>query len=496
MFKKMKFIKKWTAIALSGILLKRETDAIAAATGSMRVKLRRALSTVMVAIAATVTIAFASAPPSWAGSTRVWQPLAVSELGSKPAYLDQVIDLIDQDGNRLIDVFKDIHQHPELRFEEDRTADIVARQLEDFGYEVKTGIGETGVVGILENGDGPTVMFRADMDANAVQEETDLEYASVVPDVMHACGHDAHVTWMLGLAKLMAAPEMKDAWQGTLILVAQPAEEIIQGAQAMVDDGLYEEYGVPIPDFLLAAHTAPGPTGYVANIPGTRMAGTNLIEVTFYGIGGHGSNPQLTKDPIVMTAAAIMQYQAIVARAIDPQEAAVITVGSVQAGIDANVIPEESLLKINLRWFSEAVEKTMLTGIKQINESIARAYGMPEDRLPEMQIISEGTPLVNDEEIIEKINPPLVHLLGAENLILDMPPTTGSEDAHLLKGENEEILLDYAFIGIADPDLFEEAIAKGQSVPFSNHNPNFQVDLDAIPLGAKVVSVMTLAAFN
>ena len=493
MFEKIKFLKQWTAIALSDTP-KLDPDAIAGATSSMLAKLKSWLATAMLAIAVTMTIAFAIASPSWAIPTRAWQSPAVSKPRSRPAYLDRVIDLIDRDSSSLIDVFKDIHQHPELGFEETRTAAIVADQLNGLGYEVKTGIGKTGVVGILENGDGPIVMVRADMDSNSVQEKTGLEYASKVEGLMHACGHDAHVTWMLGLAKLMV--EMEDAWHGTLVLVGQPAEEIIQGAKAMVDDGLYDQYGVPIPDILLAAHTAPGPTGYVANVPGTRMAGTNQIEVTFHGIGGHGSNPHLTKDPIVMTAAAIMQYQAIVSRAIDPQEAAVITVGSVQAGIDANVIPAESLLKINLRWFSEAVKDTMIAGIQQINESIARAYGMPEDQLPEMKFLSESTPLVNDEEMVEKINPPLVHLLGAGNLILDMPPTTGSEDAHLLKGKNEGVLFDYVVIGIADPDLFGEAIAAGLSVPFSNHNPNFQVDLNAIPLGAKVVSVMTLAAFN
>ncbi|NEP85906.1 MAG: amidohydrolase [Okeania sp. SIO2C2] len=466
----------------------------------MLTRLKPWLSTVMVAIVATIAVALASTSPSWAGQIGVRMSPATSQPGEKPAYIGKVIELVDEYSDELIETFKDIHRHPELGFEEEQTAAIVAAELEELGYEVKKDIAETGVVGILENGEGPTVMFRADMDANAVEEETDLDYASEVPGVMHACGHDAHTTWMLGLAKLMK--DMESYWSGTLVLVAQPAEELIEGAQAMIDDGLYEPedeggYDVPVPQFLLAAHTAPGPTGYVANLPGTRMAGTNQFDVTFKGIGGHGSTPELAKDPIVMTAAAIMEYQAIVSRAISPLEAAVITVGSVQAGIDPNVIPETSLLRINLRWFSEEVKDTMIAGIKRINESIAYAYGLREDLFPEIEYGGESTPLVNDEELVEKINPHLEELLGGEDwLISDMPPSTGSEDVHLLKGDNDEIEVDFAFIGIADPALFEAAIAEGKSVPFANHNPEFQVDLDAIPLGAKIVSVMTLATFN
>jgi amidohydrolase len=416
----------------------------------------------------------------------------------KPAYLDRIVSLVDQDRDRLVTIFKDIHQNPELGFMETRTAAIVAKELKALGYEVKTDIGKTGVVGILRNGDGPKVMFRADMDANAVAEVTGLPYASTkrvlrnseeVP-VMHACGHDAHTTWMLGLAKAMAA--LKSEWKGTLILVGQPDEEGIEGAKAMVADGLYTRQGVPVPDYLLVLHTAPGPTGLLANVGGTRMAGTDTLDVVFKGVGGHGSSPQFAKDPVVMTAHAITQYQTIVARGIDPQEAAVITVGSVQAGQDNNVIPGESLLKINLRWFNPAVPETMIKGIRSVNEAIARAYGMPEDQLPTITFKGSSTPLINDKALVERLNVQLVNLVGQKALIDDFPATTGSEDAHLLKGDNQEIQLDYAFVGIADPTLFAKAQAEGKMVPFSNHNANFQVDLNAVPFGAKVASVMAM----
>ena len=250
------------------------------------------------------------------------------------------------------------------------------------------GIGKTGVVGILENGDGPTVMYRADMDCNSVKEVTGLAYASTktvkiadgseVP-VMHACGHDAHITWLLGIAKVMA--EMKKAWSGTLVLVAQPAEESIEGARAMVDDGMYEK-GVPEPDYLFGMHTAPLSTGTVNFEKGPRMAGTDQLDVTFYGIGGHGSSPHLAKDPVLMAATAVVQYQFIVSRAINPLNAAVLTVGSIQAGSDNNVIPASALVKINLRWYKESDRDLMFKAIERINKSIAMTYNMPQDLYP------------------------------------------------------------------------------------------------------------------
>ncbi|MBF2025599.1 MAG: amidohydrolase [Oscillatoriales cyanobacterium C42_A2020_001] len=417
----------------------------------------------------------------------------------KPTYLDRLIAAIDQDSDRLINIFKDIHQHPELQFNETRTAAIVAKELQALGYEVKTGIGKTGVVGILKNGDGPKVMYRADMDALPVEETTGLPYASTkratLPDgteayVMHACGHDSHTTWMLGLAKAMVA--LKADWKGTLILVGQPAEEGVAGARAMVEDGLYTRHGVPVPDYLLGMHSAPGSTGFIASAPGPRMAGSDPIDIVFKGVGGHGSSPHLAKDPILMAANAIIQYQAIVARAIDPQEAAVITVGSFQAGEANNVIPEEALLKLSLRSFKSDVRETMLKGIRSVNASIARAYGMPEDQLPTLITKGGSPPLVNDQEVIDRLNPQFASLVGANKLIAEFPGTTGSEDVHLLKGDNKNIQFGFVFVGVADPALFAKALAEGKKVPFSNHNPNFQVDLNAIPFGTKVAAVMTM----
>ncbi|QYO67619.1 amidohydrolase [Leptolyngbya sp. 7M] len=440
-----------------------------------------------------IAIPFIASPAAQAQQTFTGTP------AEKPAYFDRLLSVIDQDGNRLINLFKDIHQNPELAFMETRTAEIVAKELRALGYEVKTGIAQTGVVGILRNGDGPTLMYRADMDALPVEETTGLPYASTtravnddgeeVP-VMHACGHDAHTIWLLGLAKAMV--ELKSDWNGTLVLVAQPAEEGVRGAKAMVADGLYTTHGVPVPDYLLGMHTAPGPTGVVVSAPGTRMAGSAHLDAVIKGVGGHGSSPHLAKDPILMSAFAITQYQAIVARAIDPQEAAVITVGSIQAGETANVIPEESQLKINLRWFNPAVKETLVNGIRSVNESLAHAYGMPADKLPTLSEKGSTTPLVNDAAVIDRINPRLANLLGANRILTDFPATTGSEDVHLLKGDNETIQFGFLQVGVAEPALFAQAQAEGKLVPFSNHNPNFQVDLNAIPLGTKIATVMTM----
>jgi len=406
------------------------------------------------------------------------------------------------DSTRLTDIFKDIHANPELAFLEVRTAGIVAKELKALGYEVKEGIGRTGVVGMMKNGEGPVVMYRADMDCNAVQESTNLTYkstktqkkddGSVVP-VMHACGHDAHTTWMLGVAKIMAG--IKDQWKGTLIMVAQPAEEVGEGAEAMVNDGLYRK-GIPEPDYLFGMHTAPFPVGVISSGAGPRMAGCDQLDVTFYGIGGHGSSPHLAKDPIVMAAAAIMNYQVIVSRGIDPQNAAVLTVGSVQSGIDNNVIPGSALLKLNLRWFNETDRNLMLRGINRIDSSIAFAYNLPPDLYPKVVMKGMAYPLVNDSSLSKKINTALTTVIPANRNITNIPAVMGSEDFHHLVIHNKKKVYDYMLVGIANPAVFMQAVKEGKTFPFSNHNSNFEIDLSAIPLGTMIGATGLLEIFK
>lgn len=414
---------------------------------------------------------------------------------------ENISKFIDADSSRLISVFKDLHANPELGFMEVRTSKIVADELQQLGYQVFTGIGKTGVVGVLKNGDGPTVMYRADMDANAVKETTGVPYSSnktvkkddntTVP-VMHACGHDAHITWLLGVARYMITN--KDQWKGTLIMLAQPAEEPILGAEAMVNDGLYDK--VPIPDYLFGLHTAPMPVGMVLAAKGERMAGTDQLDVTFHGIGGHGSSPHLAKDPIVMAAQAINAYQTVISRKADPQHATVLTVGAIHAGTDNNVIPNDALLKLNLRWYDEADRKLMLEAIKRINTGIAVAHDIPEDRYPTLIMKGWASPLINDSLTTEKVVRGLKQVLPENNIIQNFPRTMGSEDFQHLVIHNPKHAYSYINVGIANPAAFAAALAAGKQVPFYNHNGDYNVDPASIALGAKCGIAGLLALFE
>lgn len=409
--------------------------------------------------------------------------------------------LIDRAAPKFLEIYKDLHNHPELAFMEVRTANVLATHLKSLGFDVKTGIGKTGVVAILRNGPGPVVMYRADMDANAVEEATGLAYASKVRvkrsdgievPVGHMCGHDAHVVWLMSMASAVTA--LKDTWSGTLVLVGQPAEETIQGAAAMVDDGMYTRHGVPVPDYLLALHTAPIPTGTIASVGGLRQAGTDQLDVTFRGVGVHGSTPQLGKDPVVMAASAIMQYQTIISRMVDPLETAVLTVGSVQAGADNNVIPESALLKLNLRFFVPAVREQMLGSIKAINDGIALSNGLPVDKMPTITMKGGSGPLINDQVLIDRLNRMFQTSarIGESALIQSLPKVTGSEDAHMLVRDHKTTKIGYVLVGIAEPAVFAEAQKRGMSVPFFNHNPAYKVDEAAIAFGAKIGTLATL----
>ena len=429
-------------------------------------------------------------------SMQAYADEALARGGVSPELHSRVQKMITADSRRITDIFKDIHQNPELGFMEIRTAGIVAHELEALGFDVKQGIGKTGVLALLRNGEGPTILYRTDMDALAVRETTDLPYASKVRvtratgievPVGHMCGHDAHVSWMLGMARTMVA--LKEQWSGTLVIVAQPAEELLSGAKAMIDDGLYQKYAMPKPEAMVALHTAPVATGTIINAGGIRFAGTDQLDVTFSGIGGHGSMPQKTKDPVLMAASAVVQYQSIISRSIDPQQAAVLTVGSIQAGEDNNVIPETALLKINLRWFSETVRQQLLNGIHSINHSIAIASDLPKNKMPVVVMKGFSTPLNNDQKLTDRLNNAFAEIVDKKQLIDKAPAVMGSEDAHILLGPHTNVPLDYIFIGVANEKAFEGANIKA---PFFNHNGNFMVDLEAIPFGTRIATVAML----
>lgn len=415
-----------------------------------------------------------------------------------PELIAKVSAAVDADAPRLIAIFKDLHQHPEIAFTEVRTAGVVARELKALGYEVTTGIGKTGVVGVFRNGPGPTLWFRADMDANSVREATGLPWAATAPQrladgseipVMHACGHDAHTTWLLGLAKTMKT--LKAEWSGTLVVYAQPAEEVGLGAQAMVKDGLFTR-GFPKPTFALSSHAVPLPVGVAVNAPGVRMAGTDQVDVTFTGVGGHGSTPNLTIDPVVMAAQAVMAYQTVISRSVDPQAPSVLTVGAVVAGRDNNVIPASAELRLNLRWFDRNVRDQMLKRIDEINKGITVGAGLPDDKVPVREMKGSAGPLDNDPKLVAAINPALTTLLGADKLLTDFPSVMGSEDFQEAFADTNTPYT-FLLIGIAEPARFAAAKKAGRPFPFANHNNDFVIDLPAIPIGTRINTVAALA---
>src|SRR3954467_15640802 len=287
----------------------------------------------------------------------------------------------------LAGFYRDLHAHPELSGHEHETAAKAAARLERAGFAVTTGVGGTGVVGVLANGDGPTVMLRADMDALPVQEATGLPYASTVTatdpsgtevPVMHACGHDMHVAWLAGATALLAGA--RNAWQGTVLAVFQPAEETAQGAQAMIHDGLFDRF--PKPEVILGQHVMPAPAGAIGYRPGVTQAAADSLEVRLFGRGAHGSMPESSVDPVVMAAATVLRLQTIVSRETAASQAAVVTIGALQAGTKDNVIPDEALLKLNVRTFDDRVRTHVLDAIRRIVEAEAAASGAP--RPPEI----------------------------------------------------------------------------------------------------------------
>ena len=422
----------------------------------------------------------------------------------------EVHTAVDADAKRMQEIYKDIHEHAELGFMETRTAGIVAKELRALGFEVKTGIGKTGVAGILKNGDGPVFMFRGDMDALPVEEKTGLPYASRVRvtnldgtevPVAHMCGHDAHTTWVIALGKAMT--RLKDKWSGTLVLVTQPAEEPIEGASAMIKDGLYTKHGVPKPDYFLTFHTGPFPTGTVVLTSGRWNTGSQHIDVKFRGSGGHGSSPHHATDPIIMAGTAIVQYQTIVSRMIDPTATAVLTVGMVQAGATYNVIPVEADLKLKLHYPTVEIGEQMVSSIKRISDNIARTYGITsDDMMPTIGVKGYAPPVVNSEEWMTRIRQVLAEANAADKVINDARAIEGvavhdlqvpaSDDAFALIEGIEGVHGVYIGVGTAPPEVFAAARKKGKEFPFFAHEPVYVVDLDAITFGTKVVTVLAL----
>jgi hippurate hydrolase len=373
-------------------------------------------------------------------------------------------------------LYVDLHQHPELAFAETRTARELTRRLEATGYAVHTGLGRTGVLGVLRNGAGPTVMLRADIDALPVEEKTGLEYASTVraPDtngrevpVMHACGHDMHATWLSGAADLLAAG--REAWSGTVLAVFQPGEEVGDGAQSMIRDGVFGPGGKP--DVVLGQHVVPGPAGWVLTRPGVIMAATDALRIVLHGRGGHGSRPETTVDPAVLAASVVLRLQTIVSREISATESAVVTVGSLHVGTVHNVIADHATLEVNIRTFDGQVRAKVLAAIERIVHGEAAAAGSPKP--PEITRLGSFAVTANDDVVTAELAAAFREHFGTDRTT-EAPLVTGSEDFSEF-GRAAGVPSVFWLVGGVDAQTVLTAIAAGrfeQDVP-SNHSPLF-----------------------
>lgn len=393
-------------------------------------------------------------------------------------------------------LYKDIHSHPELSMQETRTADVAAQHLRLSGYEVTTGIGRTGVVGVLKNGDGPTIMLRADMDALPVREATELAYASSVTatdsegktvPVMHACGHDMHVTWLIGAAALFA--RHRDSWRGTLMPLFQPAEETGEGARAMISDGLFDR--VPKPDAILGQHVMVGSSGVVSYRSGVVTSAGDSLQIRMFGRGAHGSMPQASIDPVIMAASTVLRLQTIVSREVAPTDAVVLTVGSLQAGTKENVIPDEAVIKLNVRTFNDDVRTRVLAAIERIVNAEAEASKAP--RKPEITPLDHYAFVKNNPEATKRVADAFRNYFPAHR-VQETQPTTASEDFGSF-GTGWHVPSVFWFIGGNDPDEYAKARAAGKipDLP-TNHNPRFApVIHPTLEAGVEAMVVASLA---
>lgn len=415
---------------------------------------------------------------------------------SEAAAARQIDGFLDRRYAALEQTYKDLHAHPEVAFQEVRTAAILAKQMRKLGFEVTEGVGKTGLVAMLRNGTGPTVLVRADMDGLPMEEKTGLTHASKHTQIIngqsqltaHGCGHDIHMTWWLAAAEALAT--MKNRWSGTLMFIAQPAEETTSGARAMMADGLFQRFGKP--DFGFAAHVSPAPEGQVIVKPGAVTSSSDTLVVTFNGRGAHGSSPDKSIDPIVMGSNFVTSVQTIISRQLTPGTFGVVTVGSFQSGTVGNIIPDTSTLRLTLRSQSAPVRQHLIDSVGRTAKAVSDMAGAPA---PTVEHRRGGTIVMNDAALVEKLAPTLTAALGPNFIKMpaSTPPFSGSEDF----SEFVEAGVPSAFfwIGGYDPRVIAELETQGKPVPV-NHSPYFGPRPEqAIRAGAKTLalSVITVA---
>ena len=415
----------------------------------------------------------------------LWTGFAALTL-AVPAAAQTLDEQVKAQMPSLIDIYADLHAHPELSFHEVRSAGILAAEAKKLGFDVTEKVGGTGVVAVMKNGPGPVVLVRADMDGLPVTEQTGLPGASKVrvttdegveTGVMHACGHDTHMTSWIGVARLMAAN--KANWSGTLVMVGQPAEERGAGARMMLEDGLYTRF--PKPDYAIAFHDAAQfPAGKIGYTPGYALANVDSVDITVKGVGGHGAYPQTTKDPIVLASRIVGALQTLVSREVSPLDSAVVTVGSFHAGAKHNIIPDEAKLQLTVRSYTDAVRDQLLTGIARIAKGEGIAAGLPDDKLPVVKVDrNEYTPSTfNTPEFTEEMAMLLKARFG-EARVVKMPPVMGGEDFGRFSRDDKSIKSMIFWVGGVPADEYAAAQKDGRALP-SLHSPFWAPDAPAV----------------
>ncbi|HYU34291.1 MAG TPA: amidohydrolase [Thermoanaerobaculia bacterium] len=420
-------------------------------------------------------------------------------LLAAPATAQPLDPLIDKELPALVSLYQTIHETPELSHREEKTSALVAQELRSLGFTVVEHLGKYprpewtgyGVAGVLRNGTGPTVLIRAEMDALPVEEKTGLAYASREAGVMHACGHDLHTAAMIGTARMLVA--LKSRWKGTVVLVGQPAEETLDGARSLIEGGLFTQ--VPKPDYVLALHdTNDLAVGQVGITPGSALASAAVVEVTLRGKGGHASTPQNAKDPVVLAAQFILAVQTIISRESSPFAPSVITIGSVHGGAKANIIPEEVKLALSVRALDDDGRDRLIRAIERTARGIAEAAGVPEDRLPVVQVSdTEVVPATyNDPALAERLEKVFTALLGPGNVVRTGPSLAADDFANLERLDGRRIPSLLFSLGVADPQKLAEAKASGGALP-SPHSPLFApVAEPSLKVGVKAMTAAVL----
>lgn len=416
-----------------------------------------------------------------------------------PAQADELRDAVAADMPGLMELYRDLHAHPELSFQEVKTAAKLAARMRELGFTVTEQVGRTGVVAVLENGEGPTVMLRADMDGLPVVEQTGLPFASkevavpasgVETGVMHACGHDTHMAAWYGAA--MQLVERRDSWSGTLVMILQPAEELGEGALAMIEDGLYTRF--PKPDYVIAFHDAAQfPAGMIGYSPGFALANVDSVDVVIPGVGGHGAYPHTTRDPIVLASAIVMKLQTLVSRESSPLEPAVVTVGSFHSGAKHNIISDEARLQLTVRSYTDESRKLLLDGIARIARGEAIAAGMPEDRMPEVTVQEPYTPATyNSPDFTEDVMAAFRERFGQDR-VQQVPSVMGGEDfSQYLRADPEGVKSLIFWVGGVPQEQFDAA-QRGETTLPSLHSPFWAPDAEkVIATAAEALTAATL----